>query len=331
MVWNTVGCSSVRLDVVTNHENSVMHKDAVSCELRTESDIDSVFKKVNTGTKEFAALLDAQKMLYFLIQHNLPIHTLNKPLIEVCINHGATNLPYLAKAENASYISNRIVDEFLDCQAEVAQDTTVEKIKEGERWWMTIRISVLENILPWWRDIETRYQQELPFCRMFSCQWFSRHHLLCHEKHLSWKDYYSAYQHDIFCHWWAFSDGRKKNNGVVALLKREHPNFIDIHCMNPTPTCGFKSIPQGEGHWPDRWTVECHTQVLPLQHCQVQQLRGYTDSPKGDGSNGNQFKPNGQEGSPHQMVQPWECITDFVEIVHSYLQGSGKCSCRRKR
>ena len=61
-IWNTVGCSSTRLDIVVKHEQSVMHKDAVSQELRTEADIDTAFKNIHA--KEYSALLDAQKVLY---------------------------------------------------------------------------------------------------------------------------------------------------------------------------------------------------------------------------------------------------------------------------
>ena len=128
-MWNSIGCSSTRLDVVVvGHETSVMHKEAVSLELRTEANINTAFKKLND--KKFAALIDAQKVLYYLIEHNLPIHTLYKPLIELCIRLGATNLRNLSKSGNAHYTSYRIVDKFLDCQSEVVQEKIDEKAKE---------------------------------------------------------------------------------------------------------------------------------------------------------------------------------------------------------
>ena len=90
------------------------------------------------NNKEFAALIDAQRVLYFLIEHNLPIHTLYKPLIELCIRLGATNLPNLSKSGNAHYTSNRIVDEFLDCQSDVVQEKVEEKIKEGDTYGLMV-------------------------------------------------------------------------------------------------------------------------------------------------------------------------------------------------
>ena len=92
----------------------------------------------NLFLKEYSALLDAQEVLWFLIEHNLPIHTLYKPFIELCIRLGAANLPYLTKGQNANYTSKRTEDEFLDCQAEVVQEKVEEKIAEGEVYGLMI-------------------------------------------------------------------------------------------------------------------------------------------------------------------------------------------------
>ena len=87
---------------------------------------------------KFAALIDAQKVLYFQIEHNLPIHTLYKPLIELCIRLGATNQPNLSKSGNFHNTSNRIVDEFLDCQSVVEQEKIEEKVREGYTYGMMV-------------------------------------------------------------------------------------------------------------------------------------------------------------------------------------------------
>ena len=88
--------------------------------------------------KKFAALIYAQKVLCYLIKHKLPIHTLYKPLVDVCIRLGATNLPNLSKSGNAHYTSNRIVDKFLVCQSEVVQEKLEEKIKEGDTYGLMV-------------------------------------------------------------------------------------------------------------------------------------------------------------------------------------------------
>ena len=44
-MWNSNGCSSTRLDVVVvGQETSVMHKEAISLELRTEANINKALK-----------------------------------------------------------------------------------------------------------------------------------------------------------------------------------------------------------------------------------------------------------------------------------------------
>jgi hypothetical protein len=88
-VWNSVGCVSTRLDVVVKHEQSGMHKDAVFKEISQDHGVDAAFNEMNK--KEIDALKDAQKVLYFLIQHHLPYKALYGPLMDLCIDMGDTN------------------------------------------------------------------------------------------------------------------------------------------------------------------------------------------------------------------------------------------------
>lgn len=69
-VWNSSGCVATRLDVVNRHEQSEMRKGTVFKEMAEDHGIDVALDKLQK--KEFDALKDAQKVLYFLIEHNLP-------------------------------------------------------------------------------------------------------------------------------------------------------------------------------------------------------------------------------------------------------------------
>ncbi|KAH3837697.1 hypothetical protein DPMN_111098 [Dreissena polymorpha] len=62
-----------------------------------------------------ARLLLMHKVLFFLVQHNLPHTTLFKPLVDLCVELSATNLSFLNKAKNTQYTSLRIVGQFLQC------------------------------------------------------------------------------------------------------------------------------------------------------------------------------------------------------------------------
>ena len=185
--------------------------------------------------KEFAALIDAQKVLYFLIEHNLPIHTLYKPLIELCIRLGATYLPNLSKSGNAHYTSNRIVDEFLYCQSDVVQEKVEEKIKEGDIYDLMedeyTDVSARKHLA-----MVTRYidhgSAKIAFLQDIQLPNGSADTIYTAMKNfLADKTTIKLHKMTSFA-----SDGPSvmvgKKNGVVALLKRDHPNVIDIHCMN---------------------------------------------------------------------------------------------------
>ena len=232
-VWNTVGCGSTRLDVVVKHETSVMHKEAVSLELSGDSNIDNMLRK--DSSKEFDALIDAHKVLYFLVEHNLPIYTLYEPLIDLCIRLGATNLPFLSQSDNANYRSNRIVEEFLNCQAEVVQKEVEEKVKEGEVYGMMVDeytdVSARKHLAMVTRYID-QGSAKLAFLQDVQLPNGSAQTI-----YTSMKDFLTEETTIPLTNMTSFaSDGPSvmvgKKNGVVALLKKDHPNIIDVHCMN---------------------------------------------------------------------------------------------------
>jgi len=130
VVWTKVGCTSIRLDVIKRHEESAQHQSCVSAELNKSSQIDAISREMDT--KEAKALIDAQKVLYFLVQHNLPHTTLFKPLVDLCVELGVTNLSYLNKAKNAQYTSPRIVNEFLQCQADTVEEDVRQRVQNSE-------------------------------------------------------------------------------------------------------------------------------------------------------------------------------------------------------
>lgn len=135
-IWNKEGCQSFRLDKIKSHETSRMHKQAISMEIKDQTTVTDTLSHQND--KEFAALEDAQKVLYFLISHSLPHTTLFKPLVELCVELGAKNLPYLNKGQNASYTGHSIVNEFLSCQAEVVENRVKHEINTSQSYGVMI-------------------------------------------------------------------------------------------------------------------------------------------------------------------------------------------------
>lgn len=135
-VWNSSGCVATRFDVVNRHEQSEMHKDAVFKEMAEDHSIDVAFDKLQK--KEFEALKDAQKVLYFLIEHNLPYLSLYEPLIKLCIDLGATNLQCLSQTKNATYRSAATATEFLECQAELVEKKVNKEIQRSGSYGLMI-------------------------------------------------------------------------------------------------------------------------------------------------------------------------------------------------
>ena len=58
--------------------------------------------------------------------------------MELCIDLGAKNLPYLNKGQNANYTGHSIVDEFLSCQAEVVETNIKNEIKNSTSYGIMI-------------------------------------------------------------------------------------------------------------------------------------------------------------------------------------------------
>ena len=219
----------------TKHETSTMHKEAISLELSDSSDsnIDHMFRK--GCSKEFDALIDAQKVMFFLIQHNLPVFTLYEPLIDLCIRLGATNLPFLSKSENANYRSNRTAEEFVTCQAEVVQKEVEEKVNDGEVYGLMVDeytdVSARKHLAMVTRYID-QGAAKVAFLQDVQLPNGSAQTIYTNMKTVLTEQTSIQLKNMTFF----ASDGPSvmvgKKNGVVALLKRDHPNVIDIHCMN---------------------------------------------------------------------------------------------------
>ncbi|XP_062585165.1 zinc finger protein 862-like [Saccostrea cucullata] len=246
-VWNTTGCVSTRLDVVTKHESSEMHKDAVFKEMAMDKGIEAAFETMNK--KEIQALKDAQKVLYFLIQHNLPYLTLYEPLMDLCIALGATNLQHLPNTKNATYRSAATATEFLDCQAEVVETRVSESIKTSESYGLMVDE---------YTDISARKHLAM-VCR-FVDNGASRLAFLQDVKlsngeaetiYSAMKGYLASKEIPLRKMTSFASDGPAvmvgKRNGVVAKLQHDNPEVLHLHCMNHrlqlAVSKAFKSIP----------------------------------------------------------------------------------------
>ncbi|XP_067682730.1 E3 SUMO-protein ligase KIAA1586-like [Haliotis asinina] len=111
-----------------------MYQEAVKLEKDDAMSIHDIFHSYSE--QETSSLVDAQKVLFFLIKDNLPHTTLFGPLIELCAELGAPNIAKLSNGKNATYTGHSTVQEFLECQAEDAEipngtaDSIVKNVKD---------------------------------------------------------------------------------------------------------------------------------------------------------------------------------------------------------
>ena len=105
-----------------------MHLEAIRLEtLEDNQTVPGQFE--NCNKKEFQALQDALKMFHFVITHNMSYTTDFADLVQLCVDLGATNLSYLYKGENAKCTSQRTVQEFVECMADVVEEDVLKKFR----------------------------------------------------------------------------------------------------------------------------------------------------------------------------------------------------------
>ena len=95
------------MDKVKEHENSSQQRNALAASLS-----DSVTNMTDKAAAAYNAVLDATKVLQFLLTKNLSL-SLFSILTNLCITVGSETLSNLRLAKNATYTSDDIVKELL--------------------------------------------------------------------------------------------------------------------------------------------------------------------------------------------------------------------------
>ena len=246
-VWNKEGCVPIRLDVIIAHEQSEMHKQALFRELSAVNGIDKAYDEFSK--KEVDALKDAQTVLFFLIKHNLPHHTLFEPLVNLCISLGASNLPFLFKGKNATYTSSASVNEFLQCQNEVVSTEIEKEISDSGPFGFMIDeytdVSCNKHLA-----FVSKYlldgSSKIAFLQDIQLYNGTAEHIYSKMKsYLETSSVKLNKMTSFACDGPSVMLGKK--NGVVAKLKEDNPHIINIHCMNHclqlAVSKAFNSIP----------------------------------------------------------------------------------------
>lgn len=125
--WATIGCKTVRLDKVKEHEEGSEHLNSVVLKLEREQ-----AKQFNDNMDKDShkAITDALKVLFFMVKHNLPLDILLS-LVDLIIDVGSENFNKLNLAKNAKYTSLEIVAELLDLLSNEVRDQVFAEIRQS--------------------------------------------------------------------------------------------------------------------------------------------------------------------------------------------------------
>jgi len=124
--WSETGYRCLRRDKVKDHQESDQHKHSLTMELnQTVNDMTN-----NMKSSAHTAIIDALKVMYYIITKNLPLDHFSS-MIDLCIELGATNLPNLRLAKNATYSSWETIQELLDLLSQQVADTVIENVRSS--------------------------------------------------------------------------------------------------------------------------------------------------------------------------------------------------------
>ena len=119
-VWSKKLCTTLRKDAVRRHSKSAMHAEAVTQEdARIASQASGGIKQALESQLELRkhAVIGAMKSIYWLAKQEIPHTTNYVPLLNLARSWGCEFVDHLFVGRNATYCSERMVQEFLDVLA----------------------------------------------------------------------------------------------------------------------------------------------------------------------------------------------------------------------
>lgn len=137
--WSTAGYRLLRKDKLQLHQDSDQHKYAVTLEMT--HNVDHMASKISTGAQK--SIRDAIKVLYFILQNNLSLDLFG-PAVDLCIDVGATDLPKLRLAKNATYSSWDTIHDLLDTLSEKIHQHLLQDLQESP-YYSTMVDEVCDN------------------------------------------------------------------------------------------------------------------------------------------------------------------------------------------
>ena len=141
VVWNKEPCVTIRKDMLSRHERSVMHREALEQErackmVRARGGIKEALDKQVTLQRQ--ALIAAMKCLYWLCKQEIAHTTNYEPLLSLVKNLGCTHLSALNVGGNAHYTSECIIQELVITLAQQIEDSQLHALRTSPFYGLMI-------------------------------------------------------------------------------------------------------------------------------------------------------------------------------------------------
>ncbi|CAC5370277.1 unnamed protein product [Mytilus coruscus] len=133
-VWSDIGCKTIRLDKIKEHEHCSEHLASVNRESEQEN-ADKCNQKLNRCSR--SAIKDALKVIYYLVEHNLSLDLFSS-LVDLNIELGSCNLNNLKLVKNAKYTSWDIVSELLKLLSDEVRENLFNEMRKSPTYSLMV-------------------------------------------------------------------------------------------------------------------------------------------------------------------------------------------------
>ncbi|CAC5363253.1 unnamed protein product [Mytilus coruscus] len=132
-VWSDIGCKTIRLDKIKEHEHCSEHLASVNRESEQEN-ADKCNQKLNQNSRR--AFKDV-KVIYYSVVHNLSLDLFSS-LVDLNIELGSCNLNNLKLAKNAKYTSWDIVSELLKLLNDEVRENLFNEMRKSPTYSLMV-------------------------------------------------------------------------------------------------------------------------------------------------------------------------------------------------
>lgn len=282
-IWNEEPCRYLREDKVKEHLTKHQHQEALRLELAKQKEIDTAMK--TSEEKGVNGAIELQKVLHWLVKHNLPHTTLFESLVELVLAVDQDLLASVHKGGNAKYTSPQVVGELLTTMSDVVQEETIKELQNSPTFGLMLDEGSSAKSVRKMVGASVRYlgpdaKPKVAYLATIEVQDGKAETIV-----QKVRDHCSSHNISLKKMSGLGSDGASvmtgKDTGVGARLKQDSSTLVAVHCNNHRLALAardsFKNIPEMRKieelmdniynfyHWSPNWTNTLHNLQLAFE------------------------------------------------------------------